>query len=107
LERAKGIEPSYAAWEAAVLPLNYARDFKVLADSRSWFSRVRPATESQDKAICARDKANFQGAHRRKQDFLNNLGRMSTEIFQDGDVEKPPLSPTKLLKDVSLLAEVG
>jgi hypothetical protein len=22
---AKGIEPSYAAWEAAVLPLNYAR----------------------------------------------------------------------------------
>src|SRR5205814_2426039 len=28
LERAKGIEPSYAAWEAAVLPLNYARDTK-------------------------------------------------------------------------------
>ncbi len=27
LERAKGIEPSYAAWEAAVLPLNYARLF--------------------------------------------------------------------------------
>jgi hypothetical protein len=26
VERAKGIEPSYAAWEAAVLPLNYARD---------------------------------------------------------------------------------
>ena len=25
LERAEGIEPSYAAWEAAVLPLNYAR----------------------------------------------------------------------------------
>ena len=25
LERAKGIEPSYAAWEAAVLPLNYTR----------------------------------------------------------------------------------
>jgi hypothetical protein len=28
LERAKGIEPSYAAWEAAVLPLNYARALK-------------------------------------------------------------------------------
>jgi hypothetical protein len=27
LERAKGIEPSYATWEAAVLPLNYARNF--------------------------------------------------------------------------------
>ena len=26
-ERVKGIEPSYAAWEAAVLPLNYTREF--------------------------------------------------------------------------------
>src|SRR5271166_5121989 len=26
LERAEGIEPTYAAWEAAVLPLNYARN---------------------------------------------------------------------------------
>ncbi len=25
MERAKGIEPSYKAWEAFVLPLNYAR----------------------------------------------------------------------------------
>ena len=25
LERAKGIEPSYPAWKAGVLPLNYAR----------------------------------------------------------------------------------
>ena len=25
VERAKGIEPAYEAWEAAVLPLNYAR----------------------------------------------------------------------------------
>src|SRR5260370_40961770 len=30
LERAKGIEPSYAAWEAAVLPLNYARETLIL-----------------------------------------------------------------------------
>src|SRR3954465_16073004 len=29
MERAKGIEPSYAAWEAAVLPLNYPRDPRV------------------------------------------------------------------------------
>gem|GEM_PF-1778786 len=27
LERVKGIEPSYAAWEATVLPLNYTRLF--------------------------------------------------------------------------------
>jgi len=25
MERVKGIEPSYEAWEAAVLPLNYTR----------------------------------------------------------------------------------
>jgi hypothetical protein len=31
LERAKGIEPSYAAWEAAVLPLNYARGAKLFS----------------------------------------------------------------------------
>ena len=30
MERAKGIEPSYAAWEAAVLPLNYARKINYL-----------------------------------------------------------------------------
>ena len=26
MERVNGIEPSYAAWEAAVLPLNYTRE---------------------------------------------------------------------------------
>tara|TARA_A100001391_G_scaffold183990_1_gene151573 strand:- start:167 stop:343 length:177 start_codon:yes stop_codon:yes gene_type:complete len=26
LERVKGIEPSYSAWEADVLPLNYTRN---------------------------------------------------------------------------------
>ncbi len=30
MERVKGIEPSYAAWEAAVLPLNYTRMKSVL-----------------------------------------------------------------------------
>ncbi len=25
MERVKGIEPSYEAWEASVLPLNYTR----------------------------------------------------------------------------------
>jgi hypothetical protein len=39
LERAKGIEPSYAAWEAAVLPLNYARSMPA-------FERVRPNASS-------------------------------------------------------------
>ncbi len=26
VERVKGIEPSYSAWEAAALPLSYTRD---------------------------------------------------------------------------------
>ena len=37
MERVKGIEPSYEAWEAAVLPLNYTRnetDFTPAVDGR-------------------------------------------------------------------------
>ena len=30
VERVKGIEPSYEAWEAAVLPLNYTRMPRIL-----------------------------------------------------------------------------
>ena len=30
VERVKGIEPLYAAWEAAVLPLNYTRGGAVI-----------------------------------------------------------------------------
>ena len=40
LERAKGIEPSYAAWEAAVLPLNYARDLKYLSNFSARRARI-------------------------------------------------------------------
>jgi hypothetical protein len=32
MERVKGIEPSYAAWEAAVLPLNYTRAGDILSE---------------------------------------------------------------------------
>src|SRR3954466_12376443 len=45
LERAKGIEPSYAAWEAAVLPLNYARAGRILR-----YNARRPETGSK-KAV--------------------------------------------------------
>ena len=34
LERLMGVEPTYAAWEAAVLPMNYSRVNKgIIADS--------------------------------------------------------------------------
>ena len=29
-KRVKGIEPSYQAWEACVLPLNYTRSYKFI-----------------------------------------------------------------------------
>ncbi len=46
LERVKGIEPSYAAWEAAVLPLNYTRGRRLLhRDSRALSSRFRTMCE--------------------------------------------------------------
>ena len=45
LERAKGIEPSYAAWEAAVLPLNYARK---RAFSHFWLFVLAPAQSTSD-----------------------------------------------------------
>ena len=41
MERVKGIEPSYEAWEAAVLPLNYTR---VLQHKFS-ASRTQPAVK--------------------------------------------------------------
>src|SRR4051812_48212479 len=43
LERVKGIEPSYAAWEAAVLPLNYTRAAAACAVYRSAGQRRNPA----------------------------------------------------------------
>src|ERR1700680_2810996 len=54
LERAKGIEPSYAAWEAAVLPLNYTREIAI-------FLSISPGiclgTPQQDcpRQVCQQD----------------------------------------------------
>ena len=41
LERVKGIEPSYEAWEAAVLPLNYTRVLRYKFSA----SRTQPAVK--------------------------------------------------------------
>ena len=46
LERAKGIEPSYAAWEAAVLPLNYARAPASLSRSGLPLVKAKPCAET-------------------------------------------------------------
>jgi hypothetical protein len=50
VERAKGIEPSYAAWEAAVLPLNYAREYRQATPNGR---RVQPQlTDRPRRGIC-------------------------------------------------------
>jgi hypothetical protein len=59
LERAKGIEPSYEAWEASVLPLNYARDIRYLRYF-SFFIWHAFGTEF----ICARKEISHIGAGR-------------------------------------------
>src|SRR4030088_544120 len=46
LERAKGIEPSYTAWEAVVLPLNYARDRR-LSKAASFWPRLQRASATE------------------------------------------------------------
>ena len=36
LERVMGIEPTFLAWEANVLPLNYTREIPAGVDSTAW-----------------------------------------------------------------------
>ena len=46
MERVKGIEPSYEAWEAAVLPLNYTR-------KETSKPRQRPTSGRSEQRLCA------------------------------------------------------
>ena len=57
MERAKGIEPSYAAWEAAVLPLNYARKINHLGRVLSFvLTRFWPCLITFSAALSAKRK---------------------------------------------------
>ena len=53
-ERVEGIEPSYAAWEAAVLPLNYTRNAQSLRKRGSDGNPRTCAslTQASPSAIC-------------------------------------------------------
>jgi hypothetical protein len=59
MERVKGIEPSYEAWEAAVLPLNYTRVLQ-LVDPRDFCLEylIRRRFESY---VALRDRRMTQG----------------------------------------------
>ena len=61
MERITGVEPAYAAWEAAVLPMNYIRVWCVLYQTRPRFATRNPATTfrifppfSRAKPLCSR-----------------------------------------------------
>ena len=68
LERAKGIEPSYTAWEAVVLPLNYARNRLLVLVSPS----TRPPAKETGRYLPNSAGVSLQRPARR---FLCAVGR--------------------------------
>ena len=63
MERIKGVEPSYAAWEAAVLPMNYIRiSFNVAA----WPAFAKD--KGKQTAKFAQGKAPHSGGQGKQQD---------------------------------------
>ena len=72
LERARGIEPLYEAWEASVLPLNYARAPKRL---KSYNKHGRTKGEALGAAV------SFCGVYdRRYTSFTFFSGRLRTGL---------------------------
>ena len=62
MERATGIEPAWPAWEAEVLPLNYARN------SKDYYSR-----ESAIKKAQRLDLSAYSGADDENRTRVNSL----------------------------------
>jgi hypothetical protein len=83
LERAKGIEPSYAAWEAAVLPLNYARLGNVNVNVIWNFSHAEIKCEFETilSRSLARPSRRFNGAERRPCEILSGRQAKRTPIW--------------------------
>ena len=91
-ERVKGIEPSYAVWETAVLPLNYTRDLRGLIARRAdlstekfWrLSRTLALIAPAGKGLRSAGLASFQSAC-----WLNSGGMSLGEfpsVFEGVDV---------------------
>ena len=86
MERVKGIEPSYEAWEAAVLPLNYTRTASDYRHATALLnhSQTEPACAFK-YARCARDRV------RKRQRSRQQLQRprvVSLWRFVDGRVQR-------------------
>lgn len=53
MERARGIEPPRPAWEAGVLPLNYARVCIVFSFSANTYTTTHHVQNQGEFAVCA------------------------------------------------------
>jgi hypothetical protein len=51
MERVKGIEPSYQAWEARVLPLNYTRNAALLVLGKKEHCKPRTDLNHSNQAV--------------------------------------------------------
>ena len=63
MERVKGIEPSYAAWEAAVLPLNYTRAREHALKALLRYAQHSPAMALNAERIKYCNGKNCQAGH--------------------------------------------
>ncbi len=75
MERVKGIEPSFSAWEADVLPLNYTRN-RVLSDS---LTRRSDSTNGHS-VVATIDSSNSEGFNRHSQEQANGRS-LNAELF--------------------------
>ena len=63
MERVKGIEPSFSAWEADVLPLNYTRSAAQLVNNERLFRRHNDLPGA-DKAARNHERVTFSDGDR-------------------------------------------
>jgi hypothetical protein len=87
MERVKGIEPSYAAWEAAVLPLNYTR---IGAD----ISAVCPNLQEHKRAAPS-EKSGFALS------YAQNIWPHKRHERSPGSLDQPISHPLKCLESLS------
>ena len=82
MERVKGIEPSCAAWKAAVLPLNYTRYVIPLILRESWFMRdTRYVIPLISRESCIMRDSRYRSVILARPTMLINSWRKSLEII--------------------------
>ena len=86
LERLMGVEPTYAAWEAAVLPMNYSRVcFRLLYQTASYFATpnlLRPERLPEHQNHGHTDQKDGQSRGHRLSALLGDHPRQSRKARQ-------------------------